>query len=202
MDPATIAILSALISAGGSIAGGFLQGDPKQPAESESQKRTRELLDDLIASVKGEGGSFAGLFQADEAAFDKSIRQPALNRFRTQRAPQIRETFLAANQQGGTALEDSLTRAGVDLNSILDESFLSFQQGAQDRQVSVLNAALGATGGVDAPQPPSSFGETFRQGAGGFLQGENFGESIDQILDAFRNKSTQSNQLVREGFER
>ncbi len=198
MDPATIALLSALITAGGSIAGGFLQGDPK---ESESQKRTRELLDDLIASVKGEG-SFSALFQADEATFDKSFRQPALRRFRTQRAPQIRETFLAANQQGGTALEDSLTRAGVDLNSMLDEQFLNFQQGAQNRQVSALNAALGTSAGFEGPQPPSSFGETFKQGAGGFLQGENFGESIDQILDAFRNKSTQNNQLVREGFER
>lgn len=181
MDPLTMALISAGISAAGSVGSGLLS---KSPAETKTQKQKRKLVDDLIASLSGEG-SFNDLFEMDDAAFQKSFIDPAKSRFETQIAPSIQQSFIASGQHRGTGLEDSLTRAGVDMDQLLNEQFMNFQQGAQNRKSNVLGSILGAGDGV--PDPLST-GEKVREGAGAFLGSNQFGDSINDILGALSKR--------------
>jgi len=183
MDPVTIsAILSALTAGASALGGGFGR---KQETPREVQKR--ELIDELLSGVKGQG-SFKDLFSADESAFQKSFVDPSKSRFSNQIAPQIQQGFIESGQQRGTGLEDTLTRAGVDLDQMLNEHYMNFQQGVQNRQLGGINAFLGQ---------PDTTGQTFGQGAMqgllGYTSGGGASGSIDNILRAQKN---------RRGFEK
>ncbi len=146
---------------------------------SSGQERQSQLIDQLLASLRGEG-PFSDLFQADEGAFNRSFVEPARARFRNVTAPSIQQSFISQGQQRGTGLEDTLTRAGVDMDALLNQAFLQFQQGAQNRQLSALSGILGAPTGP-AEQP--GFGEAFLQGIGGSFASKKFGESFQNIFD-------------------
>lgn len=167
--------VAAGILAGGSVLSSLLSRNPK---ETRTQKQKRKLVDDLIASLSG-GGSFSDLFNADDATFQKSFVDPAKSRFKNQIAPQIQQSFIAGGQQRGTGLDDTLTRAGVDLDQLLNEQFLNFQQSAQNRQVSTIGSILGAGEGV---QPGLSTGDKLSEGLSGFLTSDAFGESVGSIF--------------------
>src|ERR1044072_7152085 len=114
------ALLAAGLTAAGSIGGGFLAGRGSASPETKMQKTQRKLVDQLLASLGGEGPD-ANLYNADENIFQKSFVEPALSKFNYQIAPQIQQQYIQSGQQRGTGLEDQLLRAGVDLDALLNQ---------------------------------------------------------------------------------
>lgn len=200
MDPLTIGLITAGIGAAGSIGGGLLSRGGNQ--ETKTQKTQRHLIDDLLSSLSGDG-KYKDLFATDEAAFQKSYVEPSKQRFNSQIAPQIQQQYIANGQQRGTGLDDQLLRAGVDLDQMLNQSYLEFQNQGKDRMQSTINAALGS--GQGAPRQMST-GDAAQQATGGYLSSEAFSDSISNII-----KSSQGNQTAqapnpfapppRKGFE-
>lgn len=139
MDPATIALITAAISAAGSIGGGILGRDQ---GLNKMQKKQTGMLDMILDALKGEG-PLAGMLQGDENAFNKSIVEPMMSTFQNQVAPNIQQGFISNRLQGGTGLNDALARAGVDLQSQINQQYLPFQQGASNRMMQMLQAGLG-----------------------------------------------------------
>lgn len=181
MDPATMSLILGGLGAVGSVGGSLLGGNQK---ETRTQKQKRELVDDLIASLKG-NGSFNDLFQMDEAAFQKSFVDPAKARFSNQTAPQIQQSFISGGQQRGTGLDDTLTRAGVDMDQLLNEQYGNFQNAALNRQQSAIGQILGADPGV---QDPLSTGEKLGQGVSGFVAGDAFSELLKNFSQDNRDR--------------
>lgn len=186
MDPATIALVTAGIGAAGSIGGGILSGRGNTPKETKTQRTQRKLIDQLISSLGGEG-PYADLYKTDESAFQKSFVDPAKSRFRNQIAPQIQQQYIAGGQQGGTGMEDQLLRAGVDLDSLLNEHYLNFQSQGKDRMQNTINSVLGS--GAGAPQANTS-GELGMGAAGGYLSSPEFAGSVDKIFNPKPQKRT------------
>ncbi len=170
-------IIDAAIGAAGSILGGYLTGQGNQPKESKRQKQSRKIIDELIASMKGEG-EYSHLFNADEAAFQKSFVDPAKSMFRNQIAPQIQQQYIASGQQRGTGLDDQLLRAGVDLDQLLNQEYLNFQEKGKDRALNVLNSA---TGGVSPAPAQSSSGDIFSSAVGGYLGSDSFQNTLSDF---------------------
>lgn len=165
-----------LIQAAASIGGGLLSKGGN--SETKQQRTARKTADDLLASIKGDG-PFSGLFQTDENAFNKSFVEPAQARFRNQIAPQIQQQYIASGQQGNTGLDDQLLRAGVDLDQLLNENYLKFQQGGQDRMANALNGIVGM--GAGAPNPMST-GQALQQSTAGYLSSPAFSDSLKDIF--------------------
>lgn len=186
---AYIPLIAALIGAGGSIAGGLL--GRRGSEETPIQERQRQVIDDILESVKGEG-PLSDLFKFDEETFQKSFVEPAKERFSSQISPQIQQQFIASGQQRGTPLQDTLTRAGVDLDQMLNQFYAQQQQGAQQRQLGALERILGAGAGAQAPQ---SFGSALGESASGYLSSPAFGSALDRILEGISSPSR------RRGFE-
>lgn len=182
----------ALIGAAGSIAGGFLGGQGSKPKETKMEKTKRKLVDQLLASLSGQG-PYSGLYQTDEAAFQKSFVDPAKSIFSNQIAPQIQQQYIASGQQRGTGLDDQLLRAGVDLDQLLNQNYLQFQNQGRDRMQNTINSILG--GGAGAPQGPTS-GQNLMSATGGYLSSPAFS---DLVSGAFKNPPQQPQQ--RKGFE-
>tara|TARA_R110000868_G_scaffold175798_1_gene413016 strand:+ start:213 stop:812 length:600 start_codon:yes stop_codon:yes gene_type:complete len=182
MDPLTIALIGGGISALGSVAGGLLQ--KKKPRQSKLEKQKGQLVDDLLASLKG-GGQYSDLFNMDDAAFQKAFVDPAKSRFNNQIAPQIQQSYIASGQQRGTGLDDTLTRAGVDMDQLLNQEYMKYQQGAQNNQMNTLNSILNSSGGQ---QPGYTTGEQLREGAAGYLTGGGFESNMNSILQAYNQK--------------
>lgn len=164
--------------------------------ETKMERTKRKLVDQLLASLQG-GGPFSDLFNADYGAFQKSFVEPAQSMFRNQVAPQIQQQYIASGQQRGTGLDDTLTRAGVDLDSMLNQQYYQFQQDALNRKQNSINSILGA--GSGAPNQTSA-GQDIMSGLSGYLQSPEFS---DQFKDYFKNdNSTSSNKpSERKGFE-
>jgi len=175
------AILGALLGAGGSMGAGLLGGEKK---ETPTQGKQRELVDELLRSLSGEG-QFSQLFNADESAFQKSFVDPAKEMFKSQIAPQIQQSFISGGQQRSTGLEDQLARAGVNLDQMLNQNFMKFQQEGQSNQINMIARLLGQAEG--APEE-MDFMEKLKGGAAGYLGSEAFGKGIKDILGAFSKK--------------
>ncbi len=190
MDPATLALISAGISAGGSALGGIF-GRGK---ESRGDKQKRELIDQLLASVKG-NGPFSDMFKSDDATFQKSFVDPAKKRFKDQIAPQIQQSYIANGQQRGTGLDDTLSRAGVDLDQMLNQQYMDFQNRANDRSQNAISTILGSNYG----QGNQSRGSAAGQGAAGYLSSAGFGSDISAILGGF-NQQSNPKPKSRAGF--
>lgn len=180
--------------------GGWLFGGNKKSSETEIQKKQRELVDQLIASLNG-NGPYSGLFQANEADFNKSFREPALANFKNRTAPAIQQAYVGGQygqQRGGTGIEDSLARAGVDMDQMLNQSWAQYQQAAQDRQANAISGILNQGPGAPQAQSPSSQ----------YFGSESLGNDINQILKSFNDRRyNQTDSLtdrfepVRKGFE-
>lgn len=180
----------ALIQAAGSIGGGLLSGGGNQ--ETKMQRTQRKLVDKLISSLTGDG-PFSDLFSADENTFQKSFVEPAQSMFRNKIAPQIQQEYIANGQQRGTGLDDTLTRAGVDLDALLNQHMYQFQQDAMNRKQGSINSILGSGSGA-APQ--ASTGQNLMNSAAGFLSSDSF---KDFSKDLFKNSSV--NEPQRKGYE-
>lgn len=185
---AILPFLPAIISAAGSIGGALLSGNQK---ETPIQGQQREIIDQILQSVKG-NGPFSDMFKMDDQAFQKSYVDPAKERFSSQIAPQIQQSYIQSGQQRGTGLDDTLTRAGVDLDQILNQAYSSFQGGAQDRLMNAINSILGSGQGVGEGM---SLGEKAGAGLQGFVSSKALPKSIDLIIEQFKNKGN------RQGFE-
>lgn len=174
-------LISALASAGSS----WLTGASKAPSETKMQKTQRNLIDQLIASLGG-NGPYSNLFSTDENAFQKSFVDPAKAMFNNQIAPQIQQNYIASGQQRGTGLDDTLTRAGVDLDSMLNQFYYQSQQDALNRQQNAIGSILGA--GSGAANSPTGLQNAIG-GIGGYIGSSGFANTIN---DLFKNPSTLS----------
>src|SRR5215204_4940687 len=108
---------TAIGGIGGTLAGGLFGGDSSS-SETQMQAKQRELVDQLISSLNG-NGPYADLFSANEEDFNKSYRDPALANFKNRTAPAIQAQYTGGalgQQREGTGVQDSLTRAGVDMD--------------------------------------------------------------------------------------
>lgn len=186
----------ALIQAAGSIGGGFLSGRGGSGKESKLQKTQRHLIDQLIASLTGDG-PFSHLFNADEESFQKSFVDPAKKLFSNQIAPQIQQQFIASGQQRGTGLDDTLTRAGVDLDSILNQHMYQYMQDAQNRSMGAINSILG--GGAGAPTNPSN-SQNLMSSLGGYLSSQGFADTAANLFKPSAGPAKTPND-GRKGFE-
>jgi len=186
LDPATMSLIASLIPAITSVAGGFFGGGGGD-TETKQQKMTRKTLDDILASIKGEG-SFNDLFNLDEDAFQRSIVDPALRRFEQQTAPQIQQKFISSGLQRGTGLDDALTRAGVDLESNIDQLYGDFRNQGMERMMRALGLITGA--GSGAANPLTS-GQQFGQAAAGYASSPGFRDDISGILNYFTSGPAQ-----------
>lgn len=183
-----------LISAAASAGASWLGGKGSANKETKMQKTQRKLVDKLIASLTGDG-PFADLFNSDESVFQKSFVEPAQAMFRNQIAPQIQQQYIASGQQRGTGLDDTLTRAGVDLDSLLNQHMYQFQQDAMNRKQGTINSILGAGSGA---QNETSGGQDIMSGLSGYLSSSGFADTVGGL---FKNKSTANPAPQRKGFE-
>ena len=181
-------ILASVATTG---AASYLSGEGSRSKETKLQKTQRKLIDDLIASLSG-GGRFGDLFAKDDAAFQKSFVEPAQAMFRNQVAPQIQQQYIAGGQQRGTGLDDTLTRAGVDMDAMLNQYLYQHQNDAMNRQSNLINSILGMKG---EPYQPSA-GQNVMSGVGGYLGSEGFGKRMDKAFDMYNTPKT-----PRKGFE-
>lgn len=193
----------------GALAGGALGGigsaifGRDQPKETEMQGKQRELIDQLLASLSGQG-PFSNLFNVDEASFQKSYVDPMKQKFESQIAPQIQQSFISSGQQRGTGMEGNLTRAGVDMDQLLNQQYATMQQQAMNRQANAMGTILGMDKGIGQGQ---TMGEAALSGLGGFLGSPGFSEGIGSIIGSFTNRpQTESIQdtflPARKGFEK
>lgn len=168
------ALMAAGIQAAGSAVGGYLSGKGNAPKETKIQKQQRYLIDELLKSLSG-NGAYADLFNQSDEAFNKSFVEPAKAMFQNQIAPQIQQQFIANGQQRSSGLEGQLTRAGVDLDSMLNQYMYQHQQDALNRKSNTLNSILGA--GAGAPNETSS-GQDIMSGLGGYLSSTGFADTL------------------------
>lgn len=166
----------------GGVAGGL--GGRKKSTETPIQKQQRQLVDQLIGSLNGKG-QYADLFNADEAAFQRSVVDPARAQFRNKTAPQIQQSYIQSGQQRGTGMEDTLTRAGVDMDTLLNEQYMNYQQGAQNRKSNAIGSILGQGAGTDPEN--QSWASAAGQGAAGYFAGD-FKKDFADILKSFQDK--------------
>lgn len=182
----------ALISAAGSLGAGWLSGKGSAAKETKLQKTQRKLIDQLIASLGGEG-AFADLYKSDEGAFQKSFVEPAQAMFKNQIAPQIQQQYIASGQQRGTGLDDTLTRAGVDMDALLNQHLYQFQQDAANRKQNTINSILGSGSGA---QNETSGGQDIMSALSGYLSSPGFANTAADIF-----KKPAPTQPERKGFE-
>jgi hypothetical protein len=179
----------------GGAAGGFL-GDKGKPTKRQNQQQ--ELIDQLLASLKGDG-AYSDLFNMDDNAFQKSYVEPAKAMFKNQIAPQIEQQYIASGQQRGTGMEDSLSRAGVEMDQLLNQQYAQMQQAAQERKLNTMNYILGSGAGQ---KPALTTGQAVGQGITGYIQSEGFrtdlGKAGTATTDYFKNRQLEKE---RKGFE-
>jgi len=183
-----------LIAAGAS----YLSGKGSASNESKMQRTQRKLVDQLISSLSG-SGPFADLYNKDENVFQKSFVDPAQAMFRNQIAPQIQQQYIASGQQRGTGLDDQLLRAGVDLDSMLNQQLYQFNNDALSRKQNSINAILGS--GSGAQNTPSS-AQNVMSGLGGYLSGDKFADQFSKYFQPVPGGQTTARQgeLPRRGF--
>lgn len=177
---------------GGAVSGAIGAGGNQ---ETKLQRQRRKLIDDLISSLKGQG-SFNELFDVNEEAFQKSIVDPAKSRFQNQISPQIRQQFINSGLQRGTGLDDELMRAGVDMDSMINQEYMKFYQSAMDRKMNALNSAMGGT----EAGPQQSAGQGAAQGAAGYFASSGFQNSMDSLLKDWNKPSVGGGSAPRKGY--
>ena len=216
----TAALISGGLQALGSTAGGYMQGRSAEKVakrqhqmqrealkETKLQRTRRHLVDEVLRSLSGEGKyselfkpnyDNADLFDPSSEAFQKSFVQPALSKFKNQIAPAIQQQYVGTGQEGSSSLNDTLLRAGVDLDSMLNKYMYSFQENAKNRRQNAYEGALNRQGSAisnifglpaGAPHTPSYQGATggdiFSSAVGGTISSPEFAKNISNVLDAY-----------------
>ena len=196
--PAAINVGSALFSS--------IMNRNRGNKPSGLDKRKKRLVDELLSSLQGEG-QYGDLFNASDETFQKSYVEPAMAQFRNQTAPNIQQSYIASGQQRGTGLEDSLSRAGVNMDQMLNEQYYTFQQDALNRKQNAINQILGTQYGQG--QPGQSVGSAATQGFGGYLsQQKNPGQGVYDFFNQLLKSDQQigrspllgAQQAVRTGY--
>jgi hypothetical protein len=166
--------------------------------ETKMQKTQRKLVDQLINSLTGQG-AFSDLYNVDEEAFNKSFVEPAQAKFRNQIAPQIQQQYIASGQQRGTGLDDTLTRAGVDLDSMLNQYLYQSQQDAFNRKQNTINSILGA--GTGAANKTTGLQDAL-SGFSGYLASDNFSDQFSDYIKPAPGSQSKAPQTPppRKGF--
>jgi hypothetical protein len=177
---------------GGAIGGAF--GDRGGP--TPIQQKQQELIDQLLASLQGQG-PYSDLFKMDEDTFNKSYLEPAKARFNQQIAPQILQNYISSGQQRGTGLEDTLQRAGVDMDMLLNQAYAQMQQQAQRNQQNAIGGILNAGSGA---KPPMSRGQAIGQGIAGALTGQPFGQGIQDVGKGYNEWQNSRSGFTQDGI--
>ena len=196
---------TAIGSAAGGALGGAIGGafGRQKTSETPTQAKQRMLVDELLASLHGEG-PYSNLFTANEEDFERRFAEPARNRFRSQAAPQIQQSYIAGGQQRSTGLDDTLARAGINIEDLINQSYMDYVQSAQKRQAKAIGSVLGAGAGTSPYD--QSYGEAAMQGLSGYLTAPEFRKDIGNILSSFTDKKQGTPQEdkfpdQRKGFE-
>lgn len=187
-----------LIQAAAAAGSSYLAGQGGAGKETKLQKTKRKLIDQLIGSLDGQG-PFSDLFSSDEAAFQKSFVEPAQSMFRNKIAPYIQQSYISSGQQRGTGLDDQLLRAGVDLDAMLNSSYMDFQQQGANRKSNILNSILGAG---DGAAPETTGAQDVMSGLSSYLSGSGFADTTSNLFKSPQAKTTATNPAIqRKGFE-
>lgn len=190
VDPATIAVLAQLATtAAGAASNSFTKDKAGKPPKFQ-----RKLIDQVLQGLQGTG-PFADLFSGGEDAFKKSISDPLLQKFRTQTAPNIQQSFIASGQQRGSPLDVALARGGLDVQGQIDQLFLPFQQQKDAAKQNAINSILGfgVPGGTTGITPLGGAAAGF-QSAGGF-------NTLFDFLNTFGKQGTPSSATASQGFQ-
>jgi hypothetical protein len=118
-------------------------------------------------------------------------------KFRNVTAPNIQQQYIAYGQQRGTGLDDTLTRAGVDLDQLLNQEMMKYQEQAQNRKAGTINQILGMSSG--AQQNPSD-AQNAATGVGNYISGQGFSDSVAELFRKYQqgnNASTNNNNAYR-----
>jgi hypothetical protein len=174
---ATGAVVGGLIGAGGSLLGGAMS----KPKETPNQQRQSQLLDQLLSSLNG-SGPYADLFSPNMDTFNKGFADPMRSKFTNQTAPAIQQSFIASGQQRNSGMQNHLTQAGVDMDQMINQAYMQYQQQGNANRMNAMNAILGAPAGV----PQMSGWESAKQGLGGYLGSEGARKSIQGITQGLQ----------------
>jgi len=145
------------------------------PTQGES--RDQNTINELMQSMQG-NGQYSDMFNMDYDAYKKSYVDPAMSEFKNVIAPGIQQEYIASGQQRGTGMEDTLSRAGVDMQQNLNKNYADMQNQSMDRKYKGIFGTLGQ--GQGAP-PQGGFGQT----AGGFLQSNSANDMMSEIMKLF-----------------
>ena len=184
-----------LIMAAASAASAYGASKGSNKGPTKTQKSQQKLIDQLLASLQGQG-PYSNLFDLDENAFQKSFVDPAKSMFQNQIAPQIQQSYIATGQQQGSGLQDSLTRAGVDLDQMLNQQYYQFQQDALNRKQNIMSNILGA--GAGAPNQTST-AQDVMSGLSGYLASPGFAQSVAGMYSN-QGGTASGNVGTRRGF--
>ena len=121
--------------------------------------------------------------------------------FKNQIAPQIQQGFIADGMQSGTGLEDTLTRAGVDLDQLINQEYMNFQNNAMNRSMSSIDQILKA----DVGGQKMSSSDRWNRAIGGYLTSPEFnkqvsGESLMDMVAKFQGGGMGGAGAARPGF--
>lgn len=169
------------IGAAGSIFGSYLSGSGAYK-KSRTQKKNKYITDDILAGLAGEG-PYADMFTMDQDAFQRSYVDPAKSMFENQIAPQIQQSYIASGLQRGTGLDDTLTRAGVDLDAMINSAYMDYMQNTLNRRMTGLDRALQA----DVGGQKLSSSDRFNQALGGYMRSNDFGNMGNNAMQMAQN---------------
>lgn len=190
MDPA---IIAALITAASTMASSFA-GKGKTQRETPTQKQQRNLINDLMQGLQGQG-QYADYFGSDYDAFQKSYVDPAKKLWGEQIAPQVMQGLDATGFGRSTSFDDALTRSGVDIDMMLNQAYGDFQNKALNRQGDAMNSILGSNQGIgpQSQQGPMEMGIAALGGNKDF---------ISQLMNIFGGYPNEGGTTANSGGQR
>jgi hypothetical protein len=159
-----------------------------------------DLLNNLMMGLQGQG-SMAGLFGVDPEFFQQSFVDPAMRQFEQRTAPAIQQRFIASGGARGSNVQDSLTRAGADMQGQLNQTLAGLINQAQNRAMQGAQLGLGtqAFGFQEIPGQEGFLQQMAGGLAGGLTGGfaQPFGQGMaNMALDWMRPKG----QTQRQGY--
>jgi hypothetical protein len=190
------AIIPALIQAAAAAGAGYLSRD-KGKSLSKIEKRKVGLLDQILDAAKGQG-PLAGLVAGDEDAFQRSIVQPAQQKFQDVTAPGIQQQFISSRLQRGTGLDDALSRAGIDMDTLMNQQFLEYMNSNKDRMMQLITGALGANPPTATPGRSGLEGSAL--GLTGYIGGEGGQKDIKAVFEELFKDKQPGATTASQGF--
>lgn len=187
------AFLPMAISALSTMGGAYLASSGKDN-NTRTQGKNKHTVDEIMAGLKGEG-PYADIYSTSDEDFQKYYVDPAKSTFKNQIAPQIQQSYIASGLQRGTGLDDSLSRAGVDMDQMINSAYMDYMNNAMNRRESGIKQVLGA----DVGGQQLSGSDRFNQAAGGYLQSPGFKDQAGNIADYTRH-AIDHHSFKRPGF--